>query len=304
MRPRGGEMGRTVLVTGSAGLIGRALTKALQAQGTCVKGLDLQASDSTQGDVRDAKRVRSAVQGVSGIVHLAAVSRVLWAERDPDLCRSTNVDGVRGVLEAASEQETQPWLIFASSREVYGDPKMLPVTEDSALRPVNVYGRSKVEGEELVASAVAKGLPAAIVRFSNVFGCVHDHPDRVVPAFTRAALANRPLRVDGAGNVFDFTHVEDVVGGVLSLANQLESGTIPPPIHFVSGVPTSLGQLAEEVIKLTKSASPIQQAPPREHDVGRFWGSFSRALDLLGWSPHIPLRQGLAWLIRGYQGIH
>ena len=74
-------MGWTVLVTGSAGLIGRALTKALQAQSTCVKGLDLQASDSTQGDVRDAKRVRSAVQGVSGIVHLAAVSRVLWAER-------------------------------------------------------------------------------------------------------------------------------------------------------------------------------------------------------------------------------
>lgn len=294
-------MSRTVLVTGSEGLIGRALVRRLRAEGATVRGLDLRASDSSRGDVRDALRIRAAVAGCDGVVHLAAVSRVVWGEQDPALCRSTNVDGLGTVLRAALEQERRPWLVFASSREVYGQADCLPATEETPLRPMNVYGRSKVEGEEMVTAARREGLPAAIVRLSNVFGSTGDHADRVVPAFARAAVGNAPLRVDGAGNIFDFTHVDDVVRGIILLTKLLSSGQAPAPIQLVSGVPTTLGELAEMAIELAGSASQVHLRPVRGYDVSRFYGSFARAQSVLGWSPGVPIRQGVASLLQAYR---
>ena len=106
------------LITGSEGVIGRALRAALEARGGEVVGLDLLGKGGEKGDVRDASRVRDAVDGCDGVVHFAAVSRVVWSERAPEVCWSTNVGGLRNVLEAAGERKRRPWILFASSREV------------------------------------------------------------------------------------------------------------------------------------------------------------------------------------------
>ena len=150
-------------------------------------------------------------------MHLAAVSRVIWAERAPEDCRSTNIGGLRRVLEVAFEQPVPPWVIFASSREVYGQPRPLPGTEDTPLSPVNLYGRSKVEGERLVEEARASGLRTAAVRLSNVYGSALDHADRVVPAFVWAAVQGNAIRIDGAECTFDFTHIDDTVRGMVAV---------------------------------------------------------------------------------------
>ena len=209
-----------ILITGSEGLVGSALRMALEARGAHVTGLDLRGSEGEEGDVRDAGRVRDAADGCHGIVHLAAVSRVVWGEREPETCREVNVGGLRNVIAAASagraESSRRPWVVFASSREVYGQPGRLPVTEDAPLRPINVYGRSKVEGERLVEAARDEGLRAAIVRLSNVYGSTRDHPDRVVPAFARGAVTGSALRVEGADHTFDFTHIDDTTRGISS----------------------------------------------------------------------------------------
>ena len=145
---------RRILITGSEGLVGSALRAALEARGTEVAGLDVRGAGDEEGDVRDAERIRQAAAGCCGIVHLAAVSRVVWGERDPENCWAVNVGGLRNVLAAAAtvraKSSGRPWVVFASSREVYGQPDRLPATEDTPLRPINVYGRSKVEGERLV----------------------------------------------------------------------------------------------------------------------------------------------------------
>jgi len=198
---------RKILISGSSGLVGTALASALVKRGINVARVDIHANGAAHGDVRDRERMRKAIEGAQGIVHLAAVSRVIWGERDPELCWSTNVGGLRNVLELAALSPLRPWVIFASSREVYGQPDRLPVSETFPVCPVNVYGRSKVEGENLIYAARRDGLRACTIRLSNVFGSTSDHVDRVVPAFARGASLGQTLRVDGAEHTFDLPHI-------------------------------------------------------------------------------------------------
>ena len=287
-----------ILVTGSEGLVGRALCATLEARGYELVGLDLRGTEKERGDVRDPGRVREAMSGCRGIVHLAAVSRVVWAERAPDVCRDTNIGGLRCVLEAACEQPARPWFLFASSREVYGRPKRLPATEAAPLSPVNVYGRSKAEGERLVEEAREDGLRTATVRLSNVYGSVLDHPDRVVPAFAHAAVEGSAIRMDGAECTFDFTHIDDTVRGMVATIDQLEAGEALPPIHLLTGAPTTLRELAAMATTFAMEPLPVVEALPRSFDVSRFHGDPSRARELLGWEPRVSLRDGFGRLVR------
>jgi nucleoside-diphosphate-sugar epimerase len=294
-----------ILVTGSHGLVGRALVARSRAAGWRVRGLDLRAEDEAErGDVRDAARVAEAIAGCDGVVHLAAVSRVVWAERDPQLCEETNVGGLQNVLEAALRSPGRPWVLFASSREVYGQAESLPVSEDAPLRPLNVYGRAKVAGEELVADAGRRGLRARTVRLSNVYGSTEDHADRVVPAFARAAVLGEPLRVDGADNCFDFTHIEDVTRGLRLLIEALASGSQErTPLQLSTGRGTTLGALAEEAIRASGSASEIVHAPPRDFDVSRFVGAAGRAERELGWKAQVMVPEGVRRLVADVRKI-
>ena len=295
---KGPDVSRRVLITGSEGLIGNALGTALTARGCEIAGLDLRGSGNGRGDVRSLRRVREAVAGCDGIVHLAAVSRVVWGERDPEGCWSINVGGLGNVLQAAEERTPRPWLLFASSREVYGQPERLPVTEDVPLRPVNVYGRSKVEGERLVVEARARGLCAATVRLSNVYGSARDHGDRVVPAFAQAAVSGSPIRMDGVECTFDFTHVDDTVRGMVALIDRLESGQPAPTIHLLTGRPTTLRDLAAMAMAAAGRRVPVDEAPARSFDVSRFHGDPLRAREVLCWAPRVDLRGGLERLVR------
>jgi nucleoside-diphosphate-sugar epimerase len=295
-------MSRQILITGSSGLVGTSLATALAARGVDVRHFDVRAGGAAFGDVRNRDRVQKAILGCDGVIHLAAVSRVVWGERDPELCWSTNVDGLRNILQSAAVAPRRPWVVFASSREVYGQPDLLPANEDSLIRPVNVYGRSKVEGEGLVEAARRCGIRACTIRLSNVFGTASDHPDRVVPAFTCAAASGMELRIDGAENTFDFTHIDDVTRGLVAIAELLEDGgAAPHPIHFVSGRPTTLGELAEMAIRIAATCATIRHAPARDFDVGRFFGDPRRAESLLGWRPQVTLEKGVSRLISAFR---
>lgn len=131
-----------LLLTGSSGLIGTALTKALGSNGMEVFCFDKTqvTRDGQHLDVRNTSHVAQALAECDGVVHLAAVSRVIWGERDPQLCRSVNIDGTRTLYKAAAASPRRPFVLFASSREVYGRPDRLPATEDMPLKPLNVYG--------------------------------------------------------------------------------------------------------------------------------------------------------------------
>jgi len=295
-------MKKTILVTGSCGLVGRRLCVLLRNDGFSVKELDLRGHGESHGDVTCLADIEAAIQGCVGVIHLAAVSRVVWGQRDPDLCWRTNVAGLQNLVQAALAQSSKPWILFSSSREVYGQAPSLPVAETCSLNPLNVYARSKSEGERLILEARNQGLNTAVVRLSNVYGCSKDHADRVIPAFARAAVKGSQLRVEGSNHTFDFTHVNDVVRGIGALIGLLESGAQSlPTVHLVSGHPTSLGELAAICCRLAKSDAVLTETAPRSYDVARFYGDPSKAQKLLGWVSEISLEAGLMRLIEDFR---
>lgn len=293
-----------ILVTGSSGVVGSALVSALSARHYSVESIDLRSKNSSaQGDICDITQVSQRIRGIDGIVHLAAVSRVVEAENNPDRCWSVNVGGLRNVLHSALALSPQPWLIFASSREVYGQPQVLPADENSPLLPINAYGRSKVEGERLIEEVRKLGMRACTLRLPNVYGSPTDHSDRVIPAFARAALQGQPLKINGSGHTFDFIHVSDVINGILTLTNKLVNSDVPPPpIQLVSGIPTMLGELAEMIIDISESCSEIHLSETNSFEVANFVGVGERAREILKWKTKISLQTGLEKLIADLRG--
>ncbi len=293
-----------VLITGSAGLIGTALTKKFISLGVEVIEFDsvYDQTCSRHGDILDYKRVTNRLEAADGIIHLAAVSRVLFGERQPKLCWETNVEGTKNVLQAALESRRKPWFLYASSREVYGEQRQLNVNESAHMAPVNVYGESKAAAEEAVKRAAKQGLKASIMRFSNVFGSIHDHSDRVVPAFCLAAVNGTNIRVDGRRNLFDFTFLSDVVSGVLALVTHVcTKPSAPPPIHFTTGRATSLEEIALFAKKSSSHPIEIIEAPSRSFDVSSFSGDPTRAETLLGWRGTTSVEEGMRQLINEFR---
>jgi UDP-glucose 4-epimerase len=296
--------GKRILITGSKGLIGHALKSQLKISEFNVIELDqgYPINDEKQGDVRDLERLEKLAEGCCGIVHLAAVSRVISGEKNPELCWDVNVNGTHSVLEAALKSSTRPWVIYASSREVYGQQDTLPVNEFASLLPINIYAKSKVASEKHVLQYRDKGLQTAILRFSNVYGSVNDYVDRVIPAFCRAAAFDGTIRIDGSHNIFDFTYIDDVIVGILKVIVQLEEGNCKlPAIHFTTGKGTTLGEAATFAKKVSNFNISFAEAPSRTFDVATFYGDPSLALEQLGWKATVMIEEGISRLVRMFE---
>ena len=286
-----------ILVTGSEGLIGSELASSLTNRGIDVRRFDLKRT--VDEDIRNVSAIRASLDGVDGVIHLAAISRVVWGENDPLRCQDTNVRALNQLIQEMVATKERPWLVFASSREVYGEAKSFPVNEDFPLQPMNNYARTKVDGESLVLAA-REHIVGNICRFSTVYGSPNDHLDRLVPAFARVAALGGTLRVDGNDNFVDCTHVEDVCRGLMTIASMSNDGDDLPPIHFVSGVPSRLGDLAKLAEQYSHKRVSIQQGASRTFDVGKFVGDGARAHRLLGWKATVPLEQGFRRLIDSF----
>jgi UDP-glucose 4-epimerase len=286
---------QTILVTGSKGLVGKKLCAQLRAHNIEVIELDLVGNSLEYGDVTNSYEVIARLENVTGIIHLAAVSRVVWGEKDPEKCWNVNVNGTANVLNAALESPHKPWVLSVSSREVYGNV-LTPVVESAPYNPASVYGKTKVEGEKLTLAAREKGLVTGIVRLSNVYGSADDHFDRVIPAFVKAAIDNTPLCVESGSSQYDFTHVSDAVNGIHQYAELLNTGVNAPILHFLTNTSTSLDALALKTIATLNSTSTIVSGTPRTYGAGKFLGSNQNARVVLNWEPKIDLEQGIKML--------
>jgi UDP-glucose 4-epimerase len=290
---------KTILVTGSKGLVGKKLCAQLRAHAIEVIELDLVGNGVEYGDVTNSYDVITRVARVTGIIHLAAVSRVVWGEQDPEKCWNVNVNGTANVINAALESPLKPWVLFVSSREVYGNV-LTPVIESAPYNPASVYGKTKVEGEKLALAAREKGLITGVVRLSNVYGSADDHFDRVIPAFVNAAIHNTPLCVEGGTSQYDFTHVNDAVDGIHQYAELLDTGVNAPILHFLTNTSTSLDALALKTIAALNSTSAIVSGTPRTYGAGKFLGDNRNAREVLNWEPKIALEQGIKILAQEF----
>jgi UDP-glucose 4-epimerase len=229
-----------------------------------------------EGDIRDQDAVQDVMRGADAVYHLAAQSTVMGASEDPDYAFATNVVGTYQVLRAAARESVRLF-VFASSREVYGEPIELPVDEGQPLMAINLYGASKVAGEAYCrAFRRAHGLNTVILRVANVYG-TRDY-GRVIPHWVKQASAGQDLTIYGGKQVLDFVWVGQVTEALIR-ASELE-GSIPP-INVGSGTGTRIVDLARRIRVLVGSHSSIQLVPARKVEVVKFVAQVDRMRQLL-----------------------
>jgi nucleoside-diphosphate-sugar epimerase len=285
-----------LLITGGLGFIGTSLALELIALGYSPIILDIKKKDTfvkrfngdarfIHGDITDHRIWKRLFRDfkIDGIVHLAAVSRVIDAQLNPERCRKVNIDGINLLFSALRKSGQYPWLIYGSSREVYGEPKQLPVKESDERQAINVYGHTKIVGEHLFSEyAKSKGTGCVVLRFSNVYGNEFDIMDRVLPRFIKCAHERVPITIQGGNQVIDFTYIEDTVNGITKSIERLQK--YPKMIndfHISPGIGWSLYELKSFIEELCERELCVQVENERDYDVTRFIGDPKKANEIL-----------------------
>lgn len=310
---------KKILVTGGMGFIGISLAKQLSKLSYQIVLYDIKDNNKDykvfqnyeninyiQGDTNNTKLLERLFNEniFDGVIHLGAVSRVVVAQNNPDECIRTNINGTKSVLQALdnSSNKNKPWLIFGSSREVYGEPKDLPVKESFEKKFVNIYGDSKIQGENLFASFSKKnGNNCLILRFANVYGNEYDLFDRVIPRFIKAINNSQELTIEGGEQIIDFTHIDDTVDTIIKAINYLESeNNILDDFHILPGIGWSLYQAIEYIENIVNKKAIIKVNKKRDYDVEKFIGDPTKIKTILHSRNFLSLEDGLKLAIPRY----
>ncbi len=313
---------RRWLVTGGVGFIGYHLTRALVGRGDEVTILDdfsdapypTRMKTRNEADllrehpgvrivracITDAATTRPLYRGKDGVIHLAGLAGVRPSFDDPARYARVNVEGTATVVEAAlAAGVTQ--VLFASSSSVYGNSTPLPAHEDApAIMPESPYAASK-RAAELVAGAICRRVPAlscTALRFFTVYG-PRQRPEMAITLWARALLARTPITLFGDGSMRrDFTHVDDIVRGIVAATENLRPGL--RAYNLGSGAPIDLAGLLRALGAAAGAPPILEHAPVPPGDVDATFADIRRAKDELGWSPRVPLEEGLqsvlAWV--------
>jgi nucleoside-diphosphate-sugar epimerase len=286
--------GACVMVTGGAGFIGSHLVDYLLEHGArqvvvvddlTRPRLDWLAARKNNSQVRFVEgsildALDLALRGVDMIFHLAAVATVMDAVRDPERTFAVNAMGTARLAMAAHRAGVRRF-VFSSSREVYGDPESLPVSEDTPMRPKNVYGASKAAGEMFLSTLNPSDIEVVILRLANVYG--PGDRGRVIPQFLSNALNATPLTLYGGQQSLDLIWIGDVVETLVKAG--FSETHVAEPVNIGSGTSTPLKALAERIVTLVGNDTPLQIAPPRGPEVERYQADLRRAEHYFGLRP-------------------
>jgi len=309
-----------VVVTGGAGFIGANTCRhLLHAPGLPdvevvviddlssgfrenLAGLDTRL---VEGSILDDDALDDACSGAASIIHLAARPSVPRSIADPWSAHEVNATGTVKVLEAARRHDVGQ-VIVASSSSVYGANPTLPKQEDLTLRPVSPYAASKLATETYtLAWGASYGLATLAFRFFNVFGPLQPAGHAyaaVVPAFVDAALAGRPLPVNGDGSQSrDFTFVDSVAGVLVdAVVRRVDS---PLPVNLAFGTRTTLLELIAELEAVLGRPLEREHRELRPGDVPHSQADQTRFRTLFPEVQPVPLRTALertvAWFEEG-----
>ncbi len=298
-----------VLVTGGAGFLGSALVHRLVALGHGVRVIDdLSAGDPARlpdeasfarGDVNDLPRLWTMLQGVECVYHLAARVSVPESTRYPREYNAVNVGGTVSVLEAVRDVGVRR-LVLVSSGAIYGNQHSQPLHERLPPDPRSPYAVSKLAAEQYTLTIGRLwNIETVCLRVFNAYGPGQRVPAAHAPVITQfisQALGGGSLVVHGTGNqTRDFVFVDDVVDALVAAATA--PGIDRSVINIGSGVETSISGLVHLIGQVTQREPHALVVKDQDAGVSRMCADLSRAYDLLGYTPHVFLEDGLRRLI-------
>lgn len=296
--------GKQVLVTGGAGFIGSYVIQRMLEEGATVDTVDnlfvgnrsLVPEDATlhELDIRSAE-LPTVISDVDPdiVVHLAALHYLPYCNEHPEETFEVNVMGTRHLLEAAASLDELERFVYASTAAVY-PPKDEPHAETDPLGPMDVYGRTKLVGEDLVELFHEQtGISAMSARLFNVYG-PNETNDHLIPAIlNQLRNGSRAVELGNLTPARDLIHVDDVARAVLAMTVEFDGGYRAYNVgtgteHTVRAVAERIGDALGEDIDVSQAQERI-----RESDRPHLHASTDRIERELDWQPRIKFVDGL-----------
>lgn len=309
-----------ILLTGGAGYIGSHTAVVLSEAGHEVVVYDnFYNSDRSvlarlekilgkalvcvEGDIRDTELLEKTFQQyqIEAVIHFAGLKAVGESAQDPLKYYDNNVVGSVKLLEAMKNTGVRT-IVFSSSATVYGEPQYLPYDEEHPTHPINSYGRTKLQVEQILQDVCASDArwSASLLRYFNPVGA-HESgligedpsgvPNNLMPYVAQVAVGRLPyLNIfgddydtkDGTGER-DYIHVVDLAEGHLAALNYLTNHTGCHTFNLGSGEATSVLEFVESFKKISGVDIPYRIAPRRAGDLPAYYAKASVAFECLGW---------------------
>ena len=316
-------MSDLVAVTGAEGFIGSHLVEALVQRGHRVKAmvlynsfgswgwldsLDAEVLDQVEvvlGDVRDGASARELVEGASVVYHLAALIAIPYSYRAPRSYVDTNVVGTLNVLDAVRACET-PRLVHTSTSETYGTARTVPINETHPLQAQSPYAASKLSADKLVESYhLSFEVPAVTLRPFNTFG-PRQSARAVIPTIvSQLAAGSTEIQLGALDPTRDFLFVADTAQAFVTVGTAPASAVVGELFNAGTGVEVSIGQLAEDIVRLMGKDARVTEDPqrirPKGSEVMRLIADASKLRERTEWKPaHTRddgLRKTIEWFL-------
>ena len=315
--------GRRVMITGGLGFIGSNLARRLVDLGADILLVDSLIPDYggnrfniagieervrvNIADVRQASTMNYLVQDREIIFNLAGQVSHIDSMRDPHTDLEINCTSQLTILEACRHHNPRAKVIYASTRQIYGKPDFLPVTERHLVRPTDVNGINKAAGEyyHLVYNNVF-GVRACALRLTNVFGprqLLRHNRQGFIAWFIRLVVEDKEIQVFGDGTqVRDFVYVDDAVQAfLLAGASDACDGEA---FNVGGSEPIAHRDLVRLLVEIAGTGRyRFVEWPPEKKviDIGSFYADSTRFNQACGWTPAVSLREGLSRTVAYYR---
>lgn len=305
--------GKKVMVTGADGFIGSHLVEALLEKAGSVKAfccynsfnswgwLDsfpknkLKNIEVVTGDIRDPNGVRTSMEGVDIVFHLAALIAIPFSYHSPDSYIDTNVKGTLNVLQAARFLGTSK-VIVTSTSEVYGTAQYVPIDEKHPLQGQSPYSASKIGADKIAESFYRSfNLPVAIARPFNTFGPRQSARAVIPTIITQLLSGEKEIKLGDTSPTRDLNYCKDTASGFIAIAES--DKTIGEEINIAAQKEISVGELAQTIKDMinpeAKLVTDSARVRPVKSEVKRLLGSNEKIKKLTKWRPAHSLAEGL-----------
>lgn len=311
----------TVLVTGADGFIGSHLVEELVKSGEKVRAFAFYNSFNTwgwldslpndilneidvfTGDIRDPNGVRTAMNGIDTVYHLAALIAIPFSYHSPDSYVDTNIKGTLNILQSARDLETRRVLVTSTS-EVYGTAQYVPIDEKHPFQGQSPYSATKIGADRMAESFYRSfETPVTIVRPFNTYGPRQSNRAVIPTIITQLLAGYEEIKLGSLLPTRDFNYVKDTVNGFITLANA--DNVIGEEINIATQQEISIGELAEELIRQINPNAKIvtddDRLRPEKSEVNRLLGSNEKIMRLTDWQPQYSFEEGLAETIEFFR---